>query len=65
MPSAPFRLKVAGKDGYQPGQCAASRCFEPSAVTDASGSTWPMAVPLCDRHWEIKCDAEERRDARD
>lgn len=55
-----FTLKTKLKsERYPKGTCAASRCTEPSSVTDASGKHWPdTEVPLCDRHWERRCDIE-------
>lgn len=52
-----FKLKTKRKSDKHPkDKCAASRCDEPPVVTDASGKHWPDEAPLCDRHWELRCD---------
>jgi hypothetical protein len=43
-------------------ECAASRCHEPAAVVDASGTFWKGSVPLCDRHWTERCAKDVPRD---
>jgi hypothetical protein len=58
MADAPFTLK-RGRDECDSGRCAASRCAEASDVVDASKKVWAALVPLCSRHWELRCNWEE------
>ena len=52
----PFSLKKHRPGGYERGVCAASRCNNPSILTDATRKVVNEDVPLCDRHWEMACD---------
>lgn len=54
-------LKVlAGReDAYDRRICAVSDCTKPSRVIDDTRRLAACAVPLCEEHWEQRCEAEE------
>ncbi|MFC1609564.1 hypothetical protein ACFL6C_01270 [Myxococcota bacterium] len=55
-----LRLKRKNReDDYPPQMCAASRCAEPAVVVDATGRLAPGRVPLCEVHWEARCELDE------
>ncbi len=59
----PFRLKEERRGDYDLGSCAASRCVARAECVDAAKQIWPFLVPLCGRHWEMKCDWEDEQDS--
>jgi hypothetical protein len=54
-----LRLKAIGNDqDYPPGLCAASRCKERASVVDATFLLSKRQVPLCEHHWQMRCELE-------
>ena len=55
-----LRLKKKLDDVDYPGDtCAAARCEEPATIIDGTGRLAPGRVPLCERHWEARCEMTE------
>lgn len=52
-----MKLKIKGARAvYPPEVCAASRCTsEPAIYVEERGAR----IPLCDRHWTIRCESWE------
>jgi len=61
----PFRLKNKLRgERYPIGVCCASRCDTPSGQTYAAKKhPWKERddKPLCDRHFELLCDWQDKR----
>lgn len=58
----PFPLKWKySEDGYPQDVCCASRCNELTAIIDDSNVHWHGRVPLCERHWLIRCGETSTR----
>ena len=58
--AAMLRLKAkAVEESFAPDLCAAARCVEPAAIVDRTGRLSPGPVPLCDRHWQVRCVLDE------
>ena len=55
-----LRLKKKKReDDYLTGVCAAARCTKPAVVIDATGRLAAGQVPLCEDHWEARCELED------
>ena len=55
-----LRLKVIGHDEEYPRElCAASRCQDEAVIVDATRLLTPHQVPLCEYHWQVRCELEE------
>lgn len=55
-----LRLKVIGRDeDYPPEICAAARCEEEAVIVDATRLLSACQLPLCEYHWQVRCEVEE------
>lgn len=55
-----LRLKPIPPDqDYPPELCAASRCQDQAVIVDATQLLTSRQLPLCEYHWQIRCDIEE------
>lgn len=61
MTDIPFNLKKEHRGEYPRGHCAVARCNNQSEVTDDARRIWPFTVPLCAKHWNMKCDWEDEQ----
>lgn len=54
-----LRLKAIGRDeDYPTDICAAARCHTEAVIVDATMWLTSKQVPLCETHWQVRCELE-------
>ncbi|MFC1611397.1 hypothetical protein ACFL6C_10580 [Myxococcota bacterium] len=54
-------LEVLGEhdEEYDRRVCAVAGCSNPSQVLDDTRRLAPCAVPLCEEHWQLRCESDD------